>query len=218
MKMLRRLLVACLAICLCAVFGAVLFRIFIAEHYPSESTRFVFTESLTRHYYETGEVKAYTQDIRFPYDNDDDGNFFAAALTVVPDAGHLQVTVRYNESTLPRVAAFYGLDAVPTPEEGLFRYELTVSYITDDPHGLYRSYRQSHLSESDAFMYRYGRVAFDGVEFEGAVWMRVDIYYGDSDKCFGSIAVFETQADNGSGVIVKMPLKDYKIDEEDYPQ
>ena len=218
MKMFRKAMALCLALCLCLVFGAVIFRIYIAEHYPKNTVRMVFTDALTE-YYESngGTIKAETQNIRFPYDSADDGNFFASGLILVRDAGNLQVTVRYNESTLPKVASFYKLATTPAPAEGLFRYTLTASYNTTAEGGDYRTYDVGYLSEDDAYMYHYGKLVFDGVVFEGAAWMRVDIYYGEETTPFGHICVYEAQASDGKNM-VDMPFFEYKIDKEDLPK
>ena len=210
--MFRKAMALCLALCLCLV------RIYVAEHYPKDTVRMVFTSPLTEYYHEMGgSIEAKTQNIRFPYDSADDGNFFASGLIVVEDAGNLQVTVRYNESTLPKVAAFYKLKETPAPADGLFRYTLTASYKTESEEGDYRTYNASYLHEDDAYMYRYGKLVFDGVDFKDAVWMRVDIYFGDEEKPFGHICVYEAEASDGEN-IVKMPFSKYKIDEEDLPR
>lgn len=218
MKMFRKAMALCLALCLCLVFGALIFRIHIAEHYPKNTVRMVFTDALTEYYHANGEsVAAKTQNIRFPYDSADDGNFFASGLIVVREAGNLQVTVRYNESTLPKVAAFYKLAQAPTPKDGLFRYTLTASHNTSAEGNDYRTYESTYLEEDSAYMYRYGKLVFDGVDFEGAVWMRIDIYYGEEEKPFGHICVYEAQASDGEK-LVEMPFSDYKIDKEDLPK
>ena len=216
--MFRKAMAICLALCLCFVFGAIIFRIYIADHYPKDTVRMVFTEPLTEYYTsKNGEITAETQNIRFPYDSAEDGNFFASGLIVVRDAGNLQVTVRYNESTLPKVAAFYGLTETPAPADGLFRYTLTASYHTESEEGDYRTYDMSYLSEDSAYMYRYGKLVFDGVDFEDAVWMRVDIYYGDESTPLGHICVCECETSDGEN-IVDVPFSVYKIDKEDLPK
>lgn len=218
MKMFRRAMTIGLAVCLCAIFVAVIFRIRIAEHYPEKTVRMVFTPALTEYYRENPDnFSAETQYIRFPYDSADDGNFFAAELIVVRDAGNLQITVRYNESTLPKVAAFYKLPATPTAEAGLFRYTLTASYNEDESGEAYRTYESSYIAEDSAYMYHYAKLAFDGVDFVGAAWMRVDIYYGEEETPFGHICIYEARAHDGEKM-VDMPFSEYKIDKEDLPK
>lgn len=218
MKMFRKAMSLCLALCLCIIFGAVIFRIYIAEHYPEGTVRMVFTEPLKEHYLANKDTfLAETQNIRFPYDSADDGNFFAAGLIVVKEAGNLQVTMRYNESTLSKVADFYKLGAIPQPAEGLFRYTLTASHNQTEDGEDYRTYNASYISEADAYMYRYAKLAFDGVDFKDAVWMRIDIYYGDEEKPFGHICVYEAKSFDGMNM-VDMPFSVYKIDKEDLPK
>ena len=219
MKMLRKTLFFCLVLCIIAVFGAILFRIYIAEHYPRDTEKTVFTPALEAHYRADPEgFAAFTQDIRFPYDDAKDGNFFAAALVVVPDADHMQLTVRYNESTLPKVASHYKLPETPAAVDGLFRYTLTVSYNESEDGDDYRTYACSYVAEDAAFMYRYARIAFDGVELDGAVWARVDIYYKEESELFGAIAVYESRTyDDVTDTFVDIPLKKFRVDKEDLP-
>ena len=218
MKMFRKMMALCLALCLFTVFGAMLFRIYIAEHYPDETVKMVFSPSLMEYYYENAEdFSPKTQEIRFPYDSAEEGNFFAAGLIVVPEAGNLQVTVRYNESCLSRVAAFYKLPTTPESGEGLFRYTLTASYNTVEEGEDFRTYEASMLIEDSAFMYRYGKLVFDGVDFEGAAWMRVDIYYGEEDTPFGHICVYEARTYDGENML-DVPLEDYTVEKEDLPK
>ena len=235
MKMFRRVMAVCLALCLILVCGALLFRIFLQEHYPKSTVRMVFTEPLTEYYLENAETfSAKTQKIRFPYDDEKEtedeeaaarerakgkGNFFAKGLIVVPEAGNLQVTVRYNKSTLGKVQAYYELPEVPAPADGLFSYTLTASYVDDTTGESYmKTYPSSYLKEEAAFMYRYGKLAFDGVEFENAVWMRVDIHYGEEEEVFGHICVYESRTDDSAGNIVARPFSEYKIKKEDLPK
>lgn len=218
MKMFRRAMTIGLALCLALLFIAVIFRIRISQHYPENTVRMVFTPALTEQYQkDPANFLAETQRIRFPYDSAEDGNFFADSLIVVREAGNLQVTVRYNESTLPKVAAFYKLSQTPEAKDGLFRYTLTASYNEDESGEEYRTYTSSYLAEDSAYMYRYAKLAFDGVDFEGAAWMRVDIYYADEEKPFGHICVYEARAYDGEKM-VDMPFDEYKINKEDLPK
>ncbi len=234
-KMFRRVMVICLALCLAFFCGALLVRILLQEYYPKDTTRIVFTEELTDYYFEHQDTfGAKTQKIRFPYDdakatsNELDakrerekgkGNFFAKNLIVVPEAGNLQVTLRHNKSALAKVAAYYDLTETPAVADGLFRYKLYASYLDRETGETYtKEYDSSYLAESSFLMYRYGKLVFDGVDFENAVWMRVDIYYGDETETFGEICVYESRTDNGTGEIVDRPLSSYKISKGDLPK
>ncbi len=192
MKIFRRALYALLILLLAAFAAALIFRIVIGEHYPKDTTRFVFTESLTDLYRETGEIDAYTQKLRTPYDDAKEGNFFADSPYYIPAAEHLQITVRYNESSLANVKDKYKLQEPLERKDGLFRYVLRVSYNTDAEGNDYRSYEASYSKESDAFMYHYTKLAFDGVSFEGAAWMCVDVYLLGEEEAFSSIVVYES--------------------------
>lgn len=218
MKMFRKAMALCLSLCLCLVFFAVIFRIYIAEHYPEGTVRMVFTDPLAEYYEANKETFApETQYIRFPYDSADDGNFFAAGLIVVRDAGNLQITMRYNESALAKVAEFYKLSSPITPDKGLFRYTLTASHNETKDGTDFRTYEASFMEEDSAYMYRYAKLAFDGVDFNGAVWMRVDIYYGEEEKPFGHICIYEARAFDGESM-VDMTFTPYDVDKEDLPK
>lgn len=220
MKMFKKILALGLTLCLVALCAAVFFRIYIADHYPAETTKMVMTDALAEKYRAAGKLEAYTQSIRVPYDDNKEGSFFAKELIALPEAEHLQITLRYNESSLKTVAAFYGLAAIPTMEEGLFRYRLCVS--TGDEN--YRYYESSYSKESSRYFYQYTKLAFDGVDFTDAVWMRVEIYYdgeyegkATKEKMFGAIAIYEAYVSWEEQQIAN-PLKLYRIPKEVLPE
>ncbi|MBP3436628.1 MAG: hypothetical protein J6K61_01815 [Clostridia bacterium] len=223
MKIFKKILILGLVLCFTVFFAALFARIYMAENYPKESTKMVMTESLLSHYRETGSLTAYTQDLRVSYDDNKEGNFFAKELIVVPDAKHLQITMRYNEHSLQNVAAAYKLPAVPEVQKGLFRYRLCVSYGTED----YVYYEASYEKEMHRYLYQYTKLAFEGVAFEGAVWMRVEIFYaGDyegkpenqaEETMFGAIPVYEAFVE-WDGEMLENPLKEYRIPQEVLPK
>lgn len=217
MKIFRRMLMLGLVLCLVALFLAVGGRIYLQENYPADSLRMVFTEQLTEYYHQTDDFRAYTQSLRTPYDSAKEGNFFAKGLIVVPDGGHLQITLRYNESALDNVADLYGLEQPLVATEGMFSFRLYACYGEQNGEMVYRTYDTSYTAESSRAFYHYIKTAFDGVKFDGAVWMRVDIYYSGSDKCFGSIPVYEAGAEV-EGQFVEYPLQPYRISKELLPQ
>lgn len=213
MKMFKKILALGVALCLVALCVALGFRIYIADHYPAESTKMVMTEALAAKYKEAGELKAYTQTLRFSYDDNKDGNFFAKEPIFLPDAEHAQITLRYNESTLKKVAEFYKLDSTPALADGLFRYRLCVS-LGD---GNYEYYDASYMAEYSRYFYRYAKLAFDGVDFTNAVWMRVEIFYtgeyegkADGEDCFGMNLIYESHVSWGEETL-ENPLYEYRI-------
>lgn len=217
MKIFKKALYALLILCLIALFAALFFRIFIAEHYPKDSVRIVFTDALTEYYKKTDDFKVYTQDLRTPYDSAKDGSFFADGLYLIPDAGNLQITLRYNQSSLETVAEKYKKTEPLTVSNELFSYKLTVSYNTDAQGTNFVSYDASYMKESDAFMYHYTKLAFDGVSFEGAAWMRVDIYLAGEEECFGSVIVYESNFEYG-GELYPYTMDEKRISKGDLPQ
>ena len=213
MKMFGRMLKVSLALFLAILFGAVVFRIAILENYPRDSVRFVTTEAIKSYYAEKGSLDAYTQELRTPYEDSTNGKFSADGLVIVPDASHLQITVRNNNSAMKTMAEKYKLSEVPAVKEGAFRYTLSVKYNDRTDFVVYEA---SYHEESTAYMYRYARLAFDGVSFDNVAYMRVDIYYEDRVDAYGHIPVYETTFEY-EGELYPYESEPYRIPEEDLP-
>lgn len=214
MKMFTRMLKVSLAVFLAALFGAVIFRIVIQERYPRDTLRFVSTEAIETYYAEMGRLDAYTQELRTPYEDPNSGKFSADGLIVVPAASHLQVTVRNNNSAMKTMAEKYKLSEVPPVKEGAFRYTLSVKYNDRED---FVTYEASYHEESTAYMYRYTRLAFDGVSFDNVAYMRVDIYYEDHTEAYGHIPVYETTFEY-DGELYPYETEPYTVPEEDLPK
>ena len=217
MKIFRRALYATLILCLAVFVGAIFFRIYIGEHYPKDAVRIVFTDELTDYYERTDDFKVYTQKLRTPYDDNKNATFFAEGLYLVPDAAHLQITLRYNDKALDNVKSHYKLDSLPETDEGLFRYELRISYNTDENGTDYKTVPLSYYAEHTAYMYHYEKLAFDGVSFENAAWMCVDIYLKGEEECFGSIPVYEANFEF-DGHLYPYEMEEKHISEGDLPK
>ena len=217
MKIFRRALCVTLILCLVLFVAAIFFRIYIGEHYPKDTVRIAFTDGLTDYYESTDDFKVYTQTLRTPYDNNKKATFFAEGLYLVPDAEHLQITLRYNEKALDTVKEHYKLDTLPENAENLFRYELRISYNTDENGTDYKTVAASYLKESDAYMYHYGKLAFDGVDFEGAAWMCVDIYLEGQEEKFGSVLVYEANFEF-DGKLYPYEMEEKRIPKRDLPK
>lgn len=214
MKMFARMMKVSLCVLLAVLFCAVIFRIVIQENYPRDTVRFVFTEALEDYYAEKGKPNAYTQELRTPYEDPNNGKFSADGLVVIPDASHIQFTVRNNNSAMKTMAEKYKLPEIPPAKEGAFRYTLSVKYNGRKD---FVVYEPTHHAESTAYMYRYTRLAFDGVSFEDVAYMRVDIYYEDKTEAYGHIPVYETTFDY-EGKLYPYESKPYTIPKEDLPK
>ncbi len=179
-----------IAVVCITVIGFIAFRITIFNHYPDSVSGLIFTPELEE-YYEAngGNIGAFTQDNSVKYDDPEKGNFFFDKLIIVPSADHLQVAVRYNTSLMDNLALEYGVeldpDALPTD---LFEFRLArtkTGYKTpedsDEPVPVEYVGTLSAYVEDTNLMYRYIRLAFDGVDFgqdegeERVGWFRLEI-------------------------------------------
>ena len=178
------------ALVLVAVIGVMGFRITIFNNYPKSMSRIVWTDALTEYYTATGgEIVALTQSTRLSYDHPKEGNFFFGELIIVPDAEYLVVTVRYNTSLMESIKTKYKLELDPDSDPfDIFDFKLVRTlegYVAPEegseevPTEVVGTIGAT-ASESQ-MMYRYARIAFDGVDFglgEGETpvgWYRLEI-------------------------------------------
>lgn len=181
-------------------------RIILAEYYPKNMKELSYTEGIAAAVEENGQITVHTQNLRASYDNPDFALFMANHLYYVPELGELQITVRYNNSTLQEMKADFGLAAEPVPSADLFSFSLVDHTAVDENDkevegGGHRVYAASVTTESK-FMYQYIKLTFTGVDFEAADWLRLDIAYtGDeapvdenaADRWPAHIAVWERE-------------------------
>ncbi len=175
-----------------AVVGFIAVRIFMFNYYPDSMKNLYYTDALSEYYEEKGgEITVNTQQNDLKYDDPAEGNFFFDYLIFVPDADHIQMSVRYNVSLMESIKEKYGVTLDPNAKpEDIFEFTLVrtrdgytdpdesdekVSVPVQEVGTLGAIFSESH------FMYRYCRVAFDGVDFgldEGETpvgWFRLDI-------------------------------------------
>ncbi len=182
-------------ICITVV-GVLAFRMVVFNTYPEGAKTVFYNDTLTAYYEATGgEIGAKTQELRFPYDDEDLGNFFCDYLIVIEGADQLQITARYNTASLPRLAEENGLAEINGDDAGAFTYRLV------DNHG--RVYTDVTLARFESqVMYRYARLVFDGVELtpdEDGVypeWIRLEITVngGNADKVY-MVPIYENNED-----------------------
>lgn len=213
-----KILVAVICI---AVIGVIAFRLVLFSHYPDEITRLFYTDTLTAYYTETdGAIGAKTQKLRYPYDDAKDGNFFCNALIVIPGAEELQITLRFNVSTVTRLSET--LDEELDPDDPtLFTYRLVDNYgrVYDN---------LAATASATKSMYRYRKLVFDDVNFDAEQkpeWIRLEVFVrgmdstatpeegGDADgrKPYAKILIYEDHEDFHT-------FSDYKLSDGEVPE
>ncbi len=120
------------------------------------------------------------------------GKFSVTDCVFIPQANQVQITIRYNNSTLSRLKEDFDLESEPDRENEVF--DVTIVKTTDltpeskddntDPAKLReeRFYPSEIAGSAYKPLYSYRKYIFDNISYDDAVGMFVDIYYkGDMD-------------------------------------
>lgn len=187
----------------CAMF---ILRIALADYYPARAKAILDNEALESAYSENGGLppRAYLQEPVTPYDNKEKAHFFFNFFVYIPDADQVQLTLRYNNSTLEDLKKDMELDAIPEGDTDELRF-----YLRDASGQVYPCIEENY---SEFLIYNYRRLVFDGVtlalndtEIGSAGYFYLDVYYGDADVendvPYGSMLVF----------VPEKPVKDYTL-------
>ena len=183
----KSLSILCIAI-IVVVFAVIGFRLIVAGYSPREMKQLTHTDALTAYAAALGgDPYVETQEIRVPFESEyleaesletthlaesQNGWFYADHLLLVRDAGALQCSLRMNSHAAEEIAAQYGVPDFAIAETA-FRFTLIDN--------LGRTYRPSVVSTDSALWYRYYKLCFDGVDFEGVSWMRLEIEVAGAD-------------------------------------
>ena len=186
-----KILIALVCISVAGILG---FRIILFNYYPDSVSKLYFNSTLTEHYNsEGGDISVKQQDLRFPYDSPDEGNFFAEHLYVIEEAGQLQIALRYNDSIFDTIEKNYGVRLEGENPEELFSFRLardprinetdspesvdedTIGEVVAEPIGTL-----SYIGTDNLMMYTYIKLVFDDIDFGSATepeveWIRVEI-------------------------------------------
>ena len=193
-------------VCLFVV-GILLFRVILFNIYPSAISEITYTNKLRNYYRLNGSIYAETQDLRTPYDDPNEGNFFCDNLILVRDAGHLQVSLRYNVSIYETIAAKYG---VKLDAESLHNFSVRLVRDPSDnsKEGVeYEPIGALSLAYTDEMlMYKYHKLVFDGIDFDGVEWICLEVYARGVEKEPYRILIYENHVGFGE-------FKEYKIGE-----
>ena len=203
-KIILKILVA---VCCILVIGVLGVRIFLSEHTPASMKNLAHTDSVVSYLKEKGgNAVVKTQSIRFSYDDEKNGTFFAENLILLPEIDHLQITLRYNESTFAVLEEKYGLENLAAAhQKELLSFRLKDNYE--------RVYEGVVYEEVDQLaMYRYFKLAFDGVDLDpeenAPEWIRLEIFVGEETEPFSYILIYENHEEYNA-------FSDYRLKKEE---
>lgn len=197
MERFGKIIKASLVIFMFVLAGLLFFRLFLGGYYPRSVRGLLATSVLSEAYASEEPPTAYTQELRVPYDDPNEGLFFADHMMVVPDTGSLQVTARWNESTLLRLREEYGEEFSP---DGDFPFAFRIFCATEEgsvsiPSGntvIRGEYHTPYRSKTASLaMYHYERLAFEGVDLAGVSWIRLEILREGQQVSEGDIVIYE---------------------------
>ncbi len=189
-----------------AINAIMLWRIFFSGD-PSEIKPLIANEKLVSVYNEKeNDLILKTQKQKALAES---GRFTVTDCVFIPEAEQIQVTVRYNNSTLRRLAEDFELSAVPDRKNELF--DITVVKTTDltpddnednlDKNQLKedRFYPTGEAKTAYTSLYTYKKFVFDNIVWEDAVGLFVDIYYNEnmdySDSPYDVLCIYDSHMD-----------------------
>ncbi len=179
MKIVGRILKILCLVLVFGIIGFMLLRICMAEYYPGAMKDLYKSETLAQAAGD-GTVDIHRQDLRASYDNPNFALFMADYQYYSPEAGELQITLRYNNNTLNELASDYGLEKTPAPSLDLFEITLVANSGEEDENGEAipgASYPVAYVETDSAFLYQYYKLTFTGLDFETVDWYRLEIRY-----------------------------------------
>lgn len=212
------------ALMIAAVIGILAWRIIDRSITPKQVKTIIPNEKLCEVYEKNnGKLTLYTQkQNEYTQENHNYGYFANAGALFIDEADQIQFILRYNKSTLERVAEDFELSEIPSREENIFdvslviMYDLTpenkkdndgktpeaVEYVRVSPSGEALSYQKT--------LYNYHKYVFDGIEVDKSVLaIYVDIYYvGEIDyneRSLGTLLIY----------YYTYPTKEYKFTKND---
>ena len=184
-KILRFSIKAIFYLIILAVNLVVIWRICFSGD-PSEMKTLMVNENTAIAYENSGDTFVmFTQEQRSLSSN---GYFAVTNFTFIPEARQLQVTVRYNNSTLRHIEDDYGLDSSLDRKNEIF--EFSVVKTTDlTPNDSDDNLNKENLNSERYYpsktisayktLYSYRKMIFDNIDYEDAVGFFVDMYYID---------------------------------------
>ncbi len=179
-----------LSLLVTAVCAAMCWRVFISSIPPAEMKRLAVTPALTEAYRTHGEeLTLYTQKQPSLTKGERNYGYFGVTRCVfIPEAEQIQLTFRYNNSTLEHVREDFAMDE--KPQRGVEIFDVSVVRITDTTPSdatdnvdgspalkKERFFPTSRVIDTTA-LYTYILYTFDGVDMtDDTVTAFLDVYY-----------------------------------------
>ena len=213
--------IAIAVVCILVV-GLLAFRIVMFNYYPQSMKTIYYNDILTEYYNSTGgEIKAKTQTIRAPYDDEKAAIFIADKLVVIEGVNQLQITLRYNKALDDDICKMYGISEVTedTFSFALFKnnpnYDSTAKVDEYNPIFLPTGVAEAVLTDS-SISYNYIRVVVDDVDFENAEWLSLAIYIDGAEigeENPRRVAVYENNEGHNAFYDYKLSGKEHPVNE-----
>lgn len=197
------------------VFGTMLWRIFAMERIPEDMTALLVNDATVAAYEQgDGALEIFTQEDldRITTNERAYGYFWVDQVLIIPEAKQVQVLVKYNDSTLPKIEADYELAPKTLSREDQI-IDLTLCVIKDatpnDPEDNEKESAQTKTRIAASAepvsgaqdVYNYRKFIFDGVELtDDVLALTVDFYYIDDvdyeKEPYGTLYVYYYLAEN----------------------
>lgn len=199
-----------LSLLVTAVCAAMCWRVFISSIPPAEMKRLAVTPALTEAYRTHGEeLTLYTQKQPSVTKGEHNYGYFGVTRFVfIPEAEQLQLTFRYNNSTLERVKEDYAL--AEAPERGVEIFDVSLVRIVDttpsdtsdnvdgSPSLKKERFAPSSRVVDTTALYTYILYTFDGVTMtDDTITAYLDVYYSAdvdySKNAYGTLRLYHTE-------------------------
>lgn len=189
----------------------IIWRVYFSTIPPKGITRLSVNNALTNAYEKSGDdLKMFSQkQIDTIEINERNGSFTIVDYVIIPEAGQVQVLLRYNKSMAKHLYNDFGLETIPDSTSDLFDFSLvktidmTPGDDTDNNDAEFLEkvrYTSSAVTSDTTSIYNYCRVVFDDVSVSDAVGLFFDIYYiGKTDydtTAYGTLCLFSETYEN----------------------
>lgn len=213
-----------LTLLIVSIIGILAFRIIDSKIVPSKVKTLTPNEKLCEAYKEHGgDLTIYYQEQgKYTREEKNYGYFANEGAVIIEEAGQLQVTISYNNSTLEHTKNDYRLPAVPSRDDQVYSISLRIMYdLTpdnkDDNDGKTESavrYERimptGDLISHKKTFYNYRKAIFDNVVIDDTVIAVIlDIHYVEdvnyNEDAYGSLLLYHFEEEN---LEYKMTLAD----------